>query len=189
MRRIVAAFRIFFLTLFRAEVAEQVERVLAGIAPPETPPPPSIEAPQATPSVRTTAVSIPKTQPRSEALTLLAMLQREARLVDFVKEPLTDYSDAQIGAVARDIHRDCGRVLERAFGLTPVLPNEEGSPIEVPQKFDAGRYKLTGKVKDEPKIRGLLVHHGWEAAKCELPAWSGSEGAARIVAPAEVEVQ
>jgi hypothetical protein len=49
-------------------------------------------------------------RPRSEALTLLATLQREARFVDFIKESLEGYSDAQIGAVARDVHRDCGKV-------------------------------------------------------------------------------
>jgi hypothetical protein len=45
---------------------------------------------------------------RSEALNLLAAMQREARFVDFIREPLDGYSDAQIGAAARTVHRDCG---------------------------------------------------------------------------------
>jgi hypothetical protein len=33
-----------------------------------------------------------------------------------------------------------------------------------------------------------MVHHGWEAAKCELPSWSGSRKAAGVVAAVEVEL-
>jgi hypothetical protein len=33
------------------------------------------------------------------------------------------------------------------------------------------------------------VHHGWQAMQYELPAWSGQEESARVIAPAEVEVQ
>ena len=35
----------------------------------------------------------------------------------------------------------------------------------------------------------LAAHHGWEAAKCEVPTWSGGKEAALVVAPAEVEVK
>ena len=57
---------------------------------------------------------------RSDAINLLAALQREARFVDFIKEPIAGYSDAQIGAAVRDVHRDCGALLERLFGLKPI---------------------------------------------------------------------
>ncbi len=128
-------------------------------------------------------------RPRSEALTLLATLQREARFVDFIQEPLVGYSDAQIGAVARDVHRDCGAVLERLFALVPVSPQQEGDDLEVAAGFDPGRLRLIGNVAGEPPFRGRLLHHGWEATKCDLPAWSGKETAARIVAPVEVELK
>jgi hypothetical protein len=51
----------------------------------------------------------------------LAALQREARLVDFVQEPIAAYSDAQIGAAVRDVHRGCAEVIERLFSLKPVV--------------------------------------------------------------------
>jgi hypothetical protein len=126
---------------------------------------------------------------RSEAVTLLAALQREARFVDFLKEPLGGYSDAQIGAVARDIHRDCGAVVERLFGPIPVVSQPEGSQIEVPAGFDSGRFQLTGSVAGEPPFRGRLAHHGWEAARCDVPLWSGKEASVRVIAPAEVELR
>ena len=125
---------------------------------------------------------------RSDALSLLAALQREARFIDMVKEPLAQYSDAQIGAAARDVLRDCGRVLDRLFDLRPVVDQEEGSPIDVPAGYDAGRYRLTGNVGGVPPFRGRLVHHGWMAAHCEVPTWSGSPAASMILAPEEVEV-
>ena len=125
---------------------------------------------------------------RSEAITLLATLQREARFVDFIKEPLDSYSDAQIGAAVRDVHRDCGKVLDRLFAIRSMVDQEEGSPIEVPPGFDAGRYRLTGNVAGDPPFHGRLVHHGWEAAEVQLPAWSGTQLSARVVAPVEVEL-
>ena len=125
---------------------------------------------------------------RSEAITLLATLQREARFVDFIKEPLDSYSDAQIGAAVRDVHRDCAKVLDRLFAIRSMVDQEEGSPIEVPSGFDAGRYRLTGNVAGDPPFRGRMVHHGWEAAEVQLPAWSGTQLSARVVAPVEVEL-
>ena len=125
---------------------------------------------------------------RSEAITLLATLQREARFVDFIKEPLDSYSDAQIGAAVRDVHRDCGKVLDRLFAIRSLVDQEEGSPIEVPTGFDAGRFRLTGNVTGDPPFRGRLAHHGWEATEVQLPGWSGTQLSARIVAPVEVEL-
>ena len=98
---------------------------------------------------------------RSEAVTLLSALQREARFVDIVKEPLDQYTDAQVGAAARDVLKDCGRVLERLFALRPLVEQPEGSELEAPAGYDAGRYRLVGKVQGEPPFRGRLVHPGW----------------------------
>ena len=125
---------------------------------------------------------------RSEAITLLATLQREARFIDFIKEPLDSYSDAQIGAAVRDVHRDCAKVLDRLFAIRALVDQEEGSAVEVAAGFDAGRYRLTGNVVGDPPFHGRLVHHGWEAAEVQLPAWSGTPASARVVAPVEVEL-
>jgi hypothetical protein len=115
-------------------------------------------------------------------------LQREARFVDFIEESLADYSDAQIGAAARDVHRDCQAVLKRLFALQPAAPQPEGAEVEIPAGFDPSRWRLTGNVAGQPPFRGRLVHPGWEATQCQLPTWSGDASAARIVAPAEVEL-
>ena len=124
---------------------------------------------------------------RNDAVTLLATLQREARLVDFLKEDITGYDDAQVGAAVRDIHRESNKVLDRLFGFTPVVDQEDGTQIDVP-KDPAGRFQLVGQLGEQRPSRGTLVHPGWQATKCELPKWTGSEKAALVVAPAEVEV-
>ena len=138
----------------------------------------------------TPATPVQPGQPgRSDAIALLAALQREARFVDFIQESLADYSDAQIGSVVRDVHRDCGKVLARLFALAPLDRREQGTTVEVPAGFDPGRYRLVGAVMGEPPFSGALVHHGWEATKCDVPSWTGRAESARVVAPAEVEMK
>jgi hypothetical protein len=181
MRRLFLAVRVFFRTLFNAEVARQVDQILRG-GPATTPTVPGV-VPQPKRPVT------PLAPARSDAINLLAMLQREARLVDFLQESLAGYSDAQIGAAVRQIHHDAAQVLQRAFALQAVWEGEEGAEVDVPAGFDAGRCRLTGNVTGNPPYRGKLVHHGWVATICQLPAWSGPDAAARIVAPAEVEIK
>ena len=146
----------------------------------------------AAPELTKPAASKPVMQPkpaRSDAVSLLASLQREGRLIDFLKEPIDGYSDAQIGAAIRDIHRDCGSVLERQFAIRPVLEQGEGSTVALGSKALAGRIKLSGKVGDGSPSSGTLVHHGWQASKCDVPVWTGDADTASLIAPAEVEVR
>ncbi len=190
MARIWLAIRIFFLVLFQGPVAKQVaavleERKMAKIAGAGAKPPaPSTAKTESKPPV----TKQPPKAARSEAITLLATLQREARFVDFIKEPIDGYSDAQIGAAVRDVHRDCGKVLDRLFSIRSIVDQEEGVPVDVPPGFDAGRYRLMGNVAGDPPFRGRLAHHGWEATEVQLPAWSGTPLAVRVVAPVEVEL-
>jgi hypothetical protein len=181
MSRLGTALRSFFRVLMDVELAGQVARVLAGerlldkpAAGAEKPSSPS--------------KPVPAKPVRSEAVSLLAALQREGRLVDFLQEPIAAYSDAQIGAAVRDVHRQCQGVLERMFALQPVVEAAEGSPVSVPAGPDAARFKLVGNVTGEPPFAGKLCHHGWLATRCELPEWTGGAEAAKVVAPAEVEI-
>lgn len=184
--RIGLAIRLFFRILFDGVFAAELEKWLAAGA---TPAIPAAEAGPTRPVSPPVADAAAKKAPRrNDALTLLATLQREARFIDMVREPLGQYSDAQVGAAAREVLRDCGRVLDRLFALEPLVAQEEGSPIEVPADFDAGRFRLSGNVSGTPPFRGRLVHHGWLATRCELPTWSGSQAAQMVVAPQEVEV-
>ncbi|MCR9115456.1 MAG: DUF2760 domain-containing protein [bacterium] len=178
--RLVLAFRAFFAALFSAQTASEIRLALEDKS--ETPPTPQPKSEPKKPVQ-------PAKPTRSEAISLLAALQREARFLDIVKEPLADYSDAQIGAAARDVLRDCNTVLDRVFDLQPVAEQSEGESIETPENFDPACYKLTGNVAGEPPFRGELIHAGWRAGKCELPKWSGGDESAQIIAPVEIEIK
>ena len=131
----------------------------------------------------------PSAPVRSDAISLLAALQREARLLDLVNESLDEYSDAQIGGAARDVLRDAKAVLERMFALTPLTDQLDGAVIETPENFDPAEFRLTGNVTGKAPFTGALAHHGWKATRCEVPTFSGSKKAALIVAPVELEIK
>jgi hypothetical protein len=122
------------------------------------------------------------------AVQLLALLQREGRLIDFAFEDLAAYSDAQIGAAARDVHAGCHRVLERYVTLETILPGREGETVTVgqDQPMDPAAFHLVGNVAGQPPFRGTLLHPGWRASRVELPPLVAA--GRTIVAPAEIEL-
>ena len=170
------AIRAFFATMFHRDIATRIRQILDDRSEPDKPVSPSAS----------NKVSAPG---RNDAITLLATLQREARFVDIVNEPLAGYSDAQIGAAARDVLKDCNTVLQRLFALKPVVDEAEGSELETPAGYDAGRFHVTGKVEGTPPFRGQMVHHGWEATRCQMPQWTGRSDSALVIAPVELEVK
>lgn len=187
--RIWDAIRAFFAVLADREAAKQIREILARrrqVPEVAAPPGAAVEQPVAGPP--TVVKRAPSRPTKSEALVLLETLQREARFVDFIKEDLQAYSDSQIGAAVRDIHRDCAAVLERIFAIRPVIDVPEGTEYVLPPDFDSGRFRLVGNVRGNPPYRGKVTHHGWEATECRLPVWTGTEGAVRIIAPAELEI-
>ena len=121
------------------------------------------------------------------ALQLLAILQREGRLLDFLKEDTAGYSDAEIGAAARVVHQGCKRGLADYVELEAVRAEAEGAAVTLEADFDAARTRVTGNLVGTPPFRGTLAHHGWRVTKIRLPRLSEGHDA-RIVAPAEVEV-
>lgn len=118
---------------------------------------------------------------------LLSLLQREARLIDFVEEDIAAYSDAEIGAAARVVHEGCRKVLREHVSLTPVRSESEGSRLTLPAGFDAVAVRLTGNVVGQAPFTGTLTHRGWRASDVRLPQWVEGRDAA-IVAQAEVEL-
>lgn len=180
--RLGLALRAFFRVLSDGGFATELRPLLEGPA----------SRPASSPEVATAPPKAPAPPPpptQSEALTLLAALQREARLVDLIREPLEQYEDAQIGVAAREVLRDSRQVLDRFFALQPVADLAEGEATEAPADYDAGCYRLTGQVSGSGPHRGTLMHAGWRATRCELPKFHGSADAAMIVAPAEIEIQ
>lgn len=121
-------------------------------------------------------------------LRLLALLQQSGRLIDFLKEDIKDFTDAQVGAAVRQIHQDCSKSLEELVTIRPLMPEKEGTTITVPQGYNPTVIKISGKVRGEPPYKGVVVHQGWKAHKHSLPKKMG-EQINEVICPAEIEVQ
>jgi hypothetical protein len=121
------------------------------------------------------------------ALRLLALLQQEGRLVDFLEEDLAPYSDTQVGSAVRAIHGGCRAVLKERLELAPILPGVEGATVTVERGFDPAAVRVTGNVRGEPPYQGVLRHPGWRSAAFRMPDTTGDRDST-ILAPAEVEV-
>jgi hypothetical protein len=160
------AWRAFTRVLGDAATASRVEVALPPPPPPEPPKPP---------------------KPSAEPLRLLALLQREGRLLDFLLEDISAASDEQIGAGVRELHSKAQAALKEHLTLAPVLPQAEGEQVEVPPGFDPSAIRLTGNVTGQPPFRGTLLHHGWRVQNYTLRA--APEGQDEFVLqPAEVEL-
>ena len=120
------------------------------------------------------------------ATQMLALLQRDGRLVDFLMEDLTAYPDAQIGAAVRDVHSGCRQALARYFTLTPVLDDEEGRTVTIDRGTDAARVKVVGNVTGAPPFRGVAAPSRLGSHPRRAAAAPGT--GLTIVAPAEVEI-
>lgn len=181
---IAVACRAFFAALFDSQRSVAIRHALeSSPAPSLTSPPPEAAA---TPAAPTTA----EPPGRSDALTLLAMLQREARLVDLIQEPLEQYSDAQIGAAARPCLSQCRATLARALDLRPVTESAEGETLEIPASASPLRIQWVGDLpagSGSATRRGRIVHPGWQAQRCELAHWTGSAVDQAVIAPVQVE--
>jgi hypothetical protein len=118
---------------------------------------------------------------------LLAALQREGRLIDFLEQDVAGFSDEEVGAAARVVHTGCRKALQQGLDFGPAMTGAEGVTVTVPAGFDAQRIRLTGNVAGQPPFRGTLKHHGWVARTVRLPAVAEGLDPC-VIAPAEVEL-
>jgi hypothetical protein len=172
--RLWFAWACFFRVLFDGKFAARVFAVRA--APPELEPPKSARpAPAAAPNLDVSA------------LQLLALLQREGRLIDFLQQDVVSFGDAEIGAAARVVHEGCRKALSSHIKIQPVRSEAEGGRVTLDERFDPAEIKLIGNVGGSAPYRGVLRHRGWRVESVELPKLlEGHDG--RVLAPAEVEL-
>jgi hypothetical protein len=175
LNRILLAFRSFFALLFQGTLPDDVTRALhltrreATAAKPAAPPP--------TPVARVS----------DGALQMLAILQRDSRLIDFLMEDISSYTDDQVGAAVRELHDQCRDSMGRYVTLQPVIDGVEGTFAKAPST-DANVVKFVGNVPAKPPAGGTLRHKGWRAVKVDLPAL-GARQDATVIAPAEIEIE
>jgi len=171
--------------LFDPRFAARAWSVRAPAALPAAPVRPSLPPPAA---VATSAVTKPTpANGAPQALQLLSLLQREGRLVDFLEQDITSFSDEDVGAAARVVHQGCREALRKLTTVEPVRSENEGANVTLEAGFAVSEVKLIGDVKGTPPYRGTLRHRGWRAAELHLPERiEGHDDS--ILAPAEVEL-
>ena len=176
MNRILLAFRCFFEILFHGALSANALGALK-LARRE----------QAAPGPKGTPPAAALRTPADGALQMLAILQRDSRLVDFLMEDIASYSDDQVGAAVRELHDQCRDSLARYVTLQPVIDGVEGTPVKAPSG-DPHLVRFIGNVPAAPPSGGTLRHKGWRAAKVDLPGLTAKEDTA-ISAPAEIEIE
>ncbi|MBV9926063.1 MAG: DUF2760 domain-containing protein [Acidobacteria bacterium] len=179
-KRISYATRCFFSVLSRGEVPEDIVPEVVKTAAP---------APEAKTLPAERVEVKPAEESPDRAVQLLALLQREGRLVDFFSEDIAPYQDAQVGAAVRELHANCRKALAQYVTLEPVIDGEEDRPVTVEEGFDPASVKLVGNVAGRPPLRGLLRHRGWRVTEINLPTLPPKGAGRAVVAPAEVEIQ
>jgi hypothetical protein len=181
-KRVAIAFRCFFSILFHGDIPNDIVQkwVKPASKVPQTP------AAQASVS-RPKEMERPSSEAFDRAVQVLALLQRDGRLIDFLAENISPYPDVQLGAAVRTIHEACRKVLEHYVKLEPILNSEEDQPVTVQSGFDPAAIKLLGNVTGESPIRGVLRHKGWHVKELNLPPLPQGSGR-MVIAPAEVEL-
>ena len=172
MNRILLAFRAFFNLLFSGELSAEILIAL------------NLSRRSSTVPSKTAA---PAPRSADGALQILAILQRDSRLIDFLMEDVSAYSDDQIGAAVRELHDHCRDAIARYVTLVPVIDGVEGTYAKAPGQ-DPNLVKFLGNVPAKPPAGGTLRHKGWRATKVDLPALAGKQDAT-IIAAAEIEIE
>jgi hypothetical protein len=172
LNRISQAFRSFFSILFSGVLPADIAQAFgySKVIP-----------------IKATPAPAPKPQsgPADGAVQILSVLQRDARLVDFLMEDISAYSDEQVGAAVRDVQLQSRQTLERYLKLQPVIDGVEGDFTKT-EGLAAASVKLVGNVPPSGKAAGgVLRHKGWRAEKVDLPTLPPGN----ILAPAEIEVE
>ncbi len=129
----------------------------------------------------------PAPKPTGEPLQLLAILQAETRLIDFLLEDLSAASDAQVGLGVREVHKKAQAVLKKHLVIEPILPGEYEDSVTVPKGYNPSSISVIGNVTGEPPFTGKLSHNGLRVKEIKLPTRPEGQDP-MVLQPAEVEM-
>lgn len=182
--RIAYAFRCFFSLLFTGSIASDILDTVGGPGRADRG---TGRAAAPAGDVPTAAPAVVREDHGDRAVQLLALLQRDGRLVDFLQEDIAAYSDAQVGTAVRDVHANCREVLAKYLPVEPVLADDEGAQTILGGTIDPASIRLVGNVARQT-ARGTVRHRGWRVGRITLPPLP-DDSARLVIAPAEVEVE
>jgi hypothetical protein len=126
-------------------------------------------------------------KPSGAPLRMLAVLQAESRLVDFLLEDISGASDEQVGQAVREVHKKAQDALKRHAVVETVLTGSEGDTTTVPAGFDPSAIRVVGNVAGAPPFTGSINHPGWRVKELKVsPPPAGADEF--VLQPAEVQV-
>ncbi|MGB9605704.1 MAG: DUF2760 domain-containing protein, partial [Bryobacteraceae bacterium] len=146
MKRLLLAIRCFFMVLGSGRLSEELAREL-GLSKPAVP-----RQERAAPAER-------RERAIDGALQMLALLQREGRLVDFLMEDISAYTDEQVGAAARSVHEPCRAALLRYLRLAPVIDGVEGTYVKLAAVGAPAAVRFVGNVPVGARPEGGILRH------------------------------
>lgn len=171
MSRISLAFKSFFAILFSDYLPDEAAAHYGFVKESAVKPPPKPAAPE----VRTS----------DGAVQILSILQRDARLIDFLMEDIAGYSDDQVGAAVRSLHEQSRSTLQRYVTLRPVIDGVEGTVTRIETRDPAAVKLIVNVPADGKAAQGVLRHKGWKIEKVDLPKTQATQ----VLAPAEIEIE
>ena len=173
---------VILLTLFIAWQSLATSRSRQEPSTPAVQPPPPVAPPKP---------AKPEPTQTGEALILLSLLQEKGRFLDYVTEDITAFNDAQVAAASRVVHQGCSAVIKECLALSPTHEGKEGDRITLDKSSDPNRYRLLGKVPQEPPYQGVVVHRGWQTTKLALPRFTRpvDPTGPNVITPMDVEVR
>jgi hypothetical protein len=178
--RLWFAWACFFRVLFDGSFADRLWTVRDALP----------VAPVALAKLESSVSAVPPTAsaPSADAaLQLLALLQREGRLVDFLEQDVGAFPDSDVGAAARVVHDGCRKALRAYATIVPVRDEEEGTRLTLAAGFSPSEVKLSGNVAGTGPYTGVLRHRGWRVANLTLATPVDGHDP-HVLAPAEVEL-
>jgi hypothetical protein len=129
----------------------------------------------------------PAPKPTGEPLQLLAILQAESKLIDFLLEDISAASDSQVGLGVREVHKLAQAALKKHLTIEPILPGEYEDRVTVPKGFNPSAIQVIGNVTGEPPFNGKLAYNGLRVKEIKLPTRPEGQDP-MILMPAEVEM-
>jgi hypothetical protein len=132
-------------------------------------------------------ITLKQDEKNIDGVFLLSLFQKQGRLVDFLQQDITSFSNAELGEAARVVHDGCARILGDYLIIKSIRIEEEGTLVNVEADYNLSEVTLTGNLHGSAPYRGELLHHGWKITGQNLPEQLDQKSRF-IVQPAEIEV-
>lgn len=135
-----------------------------------------------------TSISKENSKVNADLIWPLYLLQREARLIDFLLEDISSAPDDLVGAGVREVHAKCRKYLLEKLTLQPIISKEEGSKVSIEEGFNPNKIMLTGFLEGLPPYNGVLKHQGWDVLSSQIPEVTESFRKNPVLVQAELEI-